>query len=45
MKKAIGLALLLLSVIVFSGCGETVHGVGRDASRIWYGTKTIFGAQ
>ena len=40
MKKRI-LALLAL-ITFFSGCGETVRGVGRDASRIGYGVKTIF---
>lgn len=42
MKIMRKLVILFLIVMTVSGCGETLRGVGRDASRIWYGTKTIF---
>ncbi|OGW69074.1 MAG: hypothetical protein A2036_01855 [Omnitrophica bacterium GWA2_50_21] len=32
----------LLLVLFFSGCGETIHGVGKDVSRVGRGVKTIF---
>ncbi len=42
MKKS----LLILSLIVIgaylSGCGETFSGIGKDASRIGKGVKTVF---
>ena len=34
-------ACLFLAVFI-SGCGETVHGVGKDVSRVGRGVKTIF---
>lgn len=37
--------IFVMVMLVLAGCGETIRGVGRDASRVWYGTKTIFGAK
>ncbi len=39
--------LLILFVLVFVtlalvGCGETVSGIGKDASRVTKGVRTIF---
>ena len=43
MKRSIALLLVLIFVaIAASGCGETVNGVRRDASRIVKGVKTVF---
>ena len=36
------LSIIVLGVLVISGCGETVHGVGQDFSRMGRGVKTIF---
>lgn len=33
---------IFILTLVFSGCGETIRGVGRDISRIGRGVKTIF---
>jgi predicted small secreted protein len=40
-RMFIGIILICL-VAVCSGCGETFSGIGRDASRIGRGAKTIF---
>lgn len=45
MKTIYKFAAIILLFIFIAGCGETVRGVGKDASRIWYGTKTIFISQ
>ena len=42
MKKNIVIALLIIFCMTLVGCGETVSGVGKDASRIGKGVKTIF---
>jgi len=42
MRKINFLFLALACVIMLSGCGETIRGVGRDVQRIGYGVKTIF---
>ncbi|MBI3313038.1 MAG: entericidin [Candidatus Omnitrophica bacterium] len=37
------LAVLALSIVAgLVGCGETLRGIGRDASRVGRGIKTIF---
>ena len=44
-KKAhffISWAMLIVAIISFTGCGETIRGIGRDAGRIGHGVKTIF---
>ncbi len=35
-------ALLFASALAASGCGETVHGVWNDSTRIVRGVKTVF---
>ncbi|MDP3920320.1 MAG: hypothetical protein Q8R76_05895 [Candidatus Omnitrophota bacterium] len=35
-------AMLIAVFMVVAGCGETVRGIGRDASRIGHGVKTVF---
>ncbi len=41
--KKYALAVLLLAVCaVLLGCGETVSGVGKDASRMGRGVNTFF---
>lgn len=41
--KALSFFILFLFVAsMFTGCGETVRGVGRDMNRIGHGIKTIF---
>ena len=44
MKKSTGLllALIFLTTLILTGCGETISGIGKDASRIGKGVKTIF---
>lgn len=42
MKKFITLLILTVFCAALAGCGETVSGVGKDASRIGKGVKTIF---
>lgn len=34
--------ILVIFCITLVGCGETISGVGKDASRIGKGVKTIF---
>jgi predicted small secreted protein len=42
-RKIIYLSFALFLLFVFcSGCGETVRGMSKDASRVGRGTKTIF---
>jgi len=45
MKRFYKLAAVVVFSVLLTGCGETIRGVGQDASRIWYGTKTIFVSQ
>lgn len=33
---------LLLLLVLISGCGETVRGVGKDVTRVGRGVRTIF---
>jgi predicted small secreted protein len=42
MKKMLAILLLAAFSVCLLGCGETVHGIGKDASRIGKGVKTIF---
>ena len=43
MKRTTSSGLIFLfAVILLTGCGETIRGVGRDTSRIAYDVKTIF---
>ncbi|NQT33048.1 MAG: hypothetical protein HQ594_05185 [Candidatus Omnitrophica bacterium] len=42
MKKGIFVMSLLLLVVVLSGCGETLHGMWKDTTRIGKGVKTVF---
>ncbi len=41
-KKLIFVILLFILAFQLSGCGETFHGVGKDARRMGKGVKTIF---
>ena len=41
-KKLIFSVLLFMLALQLSGCGETFHGVGKDARRVGKGVKTIF---
>lgn len=42
-RKVSSLVLVVLFIAIFAaGCGETVRGLGRDASRVGRGVKTIF---
>ncbi len=45
MKPILKLAVVVLLLGMLAGCGETFRGIGKDTSRIWYGTKTIFVSQ
>lgn len=40
--KPVCLFLLLVMILLNSGCGETVRGVAKDSMRIGRGIKTIF---
>ena len=43
MKKLfIFLAALAGATIIFAGCGETIHGVGKDVERQTKSVKTFF---
>ena len=42
MKKGTLVALVVVGILVLQGCGETLRGIGRDASRIGRGVKTVF---
>lgn len=41
-KRLILIALLIMLTLQLYGCGETVHGIGKDARRMTKGVKTIF---
>jgi len=41
-RRIAKLGTWLLLVLFVSGCGETIHGVGKDVSRVGRGVKTIF---
>ena len=41
-KKSFLVAVLILLIFQLSGCGETVHGIGKDVQRVKEGIKTIF---
>ena len=45
MTKMIYQVSMLILLLLLTGCGETVRGIGRDTSRIAYGVKTIFVSQ
>lgn len=45
MKNILKITAVVVLLAAMAGCGETIGGVGKDASRIWYGTKTIFVSQ
>ncbi len=36
------ISLVLLVLLVFAGCGETLRGMGKDVTRVGRGLKTIF---
>jgi len=40
--KRIAFLVLVVFCVASIGCGETVSGVGKDASRIGKGVRTIF---
>ena len=43
MKRCVALGLaLILTVLVLSGCGETINGINRDFKRVGKGIRTIF---
>lgn len=35
-------AAVVLLALGLAGCGETINGIGEDASRMWRGGKMIF---
>ncbi len=41
-KKLILAVFLTVLILQLSGCGETVHGIGKDVQRVKEGIKTIF---
>ncbi len=41
-RHGIKFVALFLFLILISGCGETIHGVGKDVSRVGRGVRTIF---
>jgi len=42
MKKIVFVALLIAVCAILYGCGETISGVGKDASRMGQGLNTFF---
>ena len=42
MKKIFLVLLLLAATVSLCGCGETISGVGKDASRMGKGVSTFF---
>lgn len=42
MKKITTFFILICVFVILAGCGETISGVGKDASRMGRGVKTIF---
>jgi len=42
MRKAFLALILIAFSVTLLGCGETMSGVGKDASRMGKGVKTIF---
>jgi len=41
-KYLVRLLALVLMTLLLAGCGETISGMGKDASRIGKGVKTVF---
>ncbi len=42
LKKYFVFCVIGVFCLILSGCGETIGGFGKDASRITKGVKTIF---
>lgn len=42
MRKIISVVVLLLLIVSIVGCGETVSGIGKDATRIGQGVRKVF---
>ena len=42
MKRVLIMLVILLFCSVIAGCGETIKGIGKDASRIGRSVKQIF---
>lgn len=42
LKKLVVTVFLAAVMFQLAGCGETISGIGKDASRIGKGVKTIF---
>ena len=36
------LIIAILSMLILTGCGETINGIGKDAQRVGKGIKTVF---
>ncbi len=41
-QRVIAVIFFLILFLQLSGCGETVHGVKKDAHRMGRGIRTIF---
>ena len=41
-KMFVVVALLSLTALLVTGCGETIHGMVKDTKRIGGGVKSIF---
>ena len=41
-KKLFLAAFAVMLILQLAGCGETFHGIGKDAKRMGKGVKTIF---
>jgi predicted small secreted protein len=42
MNRTFCFVILIVSVVLLQGCGETIRGVGSDLSRVGRGIRTIF---
>ena len=42
LKKLTIAVFMFIVLLQLSGCGETLHGVGKDWGRMGRGVKTIF---
>jgi len=42
MKRTLLALLFVAAIVSLCGCGETVSGVGKDASRMGKGVNTFF---
>jgi len=40
-KRVLAIIYTLSIVLYLAGCGETIHGIGKDAGRIKKGASTI----